>query len=219
MHRRGFATGVMTAYFFRVSRTGGGGLTGGTFECSLDGAAFASCPDEVAYTHLSNGSHVLRVRASFGGKTDPTPDELRFFVESPDPACADGVDDDGDGATDYPADRGCISDLDADESHVGAALPPPPDGDGDTVPDAIDDCPSQAGPVSNQGCPVTGGGDPDPTRVLAAAAAGGPSEPPGAGPAGPPAAPGARRRGPTWWSTAPRHRGRGPGRPRRARWR
>ena len=32
--------------------------------------------------------------------------------------------------------------------------PPPPDGDGDGVPDASDQCPAQAGPASNNGCPV-----------------------------------------------------------------
>lgn len=31
---------------------------------------------------------------------------------------------------------------------------PPPDGDGDGVPDSTDACPSVAGPASNQGCPV-----------------------------------------------------------------
>ena len=33
--------------------------------------------------------------------------------------------------------------------------PPPPDGDGDGVPDATDQCPAQAGEASNSGCPVT----------------------------------------------------------------
>ncbi|MEO7197002.1 MAG: thrombospondin type 3 repeat-containing protein, partial [Solirubrobacterales bacterium] len=38
---------------------------------------------------------------------------------------------------------------------------PPPDGDGDGVPDSTDDCPTQAGPASNNGCPVVQPGDGD----------------------------------------------------------
>ena len=35
-----------------------------------------------------------------------------------------------------------------------ALAPPPPDTDGDGVPDASDNCPNEAGPASNNGCPV-----------------------------------------------------------------
>ena len=38
--------------------------------------------------------------------------------------------------------------------NVRFSEPPPPDGDGDGVPDAGDQCPAQAGPASNNGCPV-----------------------------------------------------------------
>jgi hypothetical protein len=62
------------------------------------------------------------------------------------------------------------------------ADPPPPDGDGDGVPDASDACPAQAGPASNGGCPEaspSSGGNP-----------GGPAGPAGpAGPVGPIATP------------------------------
>jgi F5/8 type C domain/Glycosyl hydrolases family 16 len=36
----------------------------------------------------------------------------------------------------------------------GPAPPPPPDGDGDGVPDSSDQCPNEAGPADNYGCPV-----------------------------------------------------------------
>ena len=45
-----------------------------TFECSLDGAAFAACPREVSYTGLAVGQHTFRASATDGaGNTDPTP--------------------------------------------------------------------------------------------------------------------------------------------------
>jgi Ca2+-binding RTX toxin-like protein len=57
-----------------------------------------------------------------------------------------------------------LGDLDSETSGGTARFdnvrmlepPAPPDGDGDGVPDASDNCPAQAGPASNGGCPVTG---------------------------------------------------------------
>ena len=43
---------------------------------------------------------------------------------------------------------------------------PPVDSDGDGVPDADDDCPNEAGPVENNGCPDVGPGDADGDGVL-----------------------------------------------------
>jgi hypothetical protein len=57
--------------------------------------------------------------------------------------CSNGLDDDLDGLTDFPADLGCISAIDDSEA--------PPDRDRDGVPDTTDACPQQAGPVG--GCP------------------------------------------------------------------
>jgi streptogramin lyase len=53
-------------------------------------------------------------------------------------ACADGQDNDQDGATDFPSDQGCTSASDDDETD--------PDGDGDGVPDATDNCPTVPNP-------------------------------------------------------------------------
>lgn len=55
-----------------------------------------------------------------------------------------------------------LGDLDSGSSNAARLDNPsflepaaPPDGDGDGVPDAQDNCPAQVGPVSNNGCPVT----------------------------------------------------------------
>jgi hypothetical protein len=55
---------------------------GSTFECKLDGAAFASCPATgVAYSNLTNGSHSFQVRAKDpSGNVDPTPAGYSFSV-------------------------------------------------------------------------------------------------------------------------------------------
>lgn len=80
---------------------------------------------------------------------------LRDSPRHPKPACMDGLDNDSDGAIDYPDDGDCTGKRDPNES----ALPPPPaDRDGDGVPDATDQCPDDPGPATNNGCPVSGGG-------------------------------------------------------------
>jgi hypothetical protein len=45
--------------------------------------------------------------------------------------------------------------LDVGGRFGGSPPPPPVDTDGDGVPDSSDQCPNQAGPASNNGCPVT----------------------------------------------------------------
>ena len=77
-------------------------------------------------------------------------------VSAAKPACNDGIDNDGDGATDYPADTGCVNKGDDDET-----APPPPsacndgvdnDGDGYTDYPADPDC-SNAGDTDEYNAP------------------------------------------------------------------
>lgn len=77
-------------------------LTGGTCvslpSCNLQGGGGAAPFDEVFYS--------------------PAP-------EQPAPACSNGIDDDGDGATDFPGDPGCTSAADDDETDPPPPPPPP----------------------------------------------------------------------------------------------
>lgn len=58
---------------------------GSTFECALDGAAFASCPAAgISYTGLANGPHSFQVRAiDPSSNVDPTPAGYSFSVGIP----------------------------------------------------------------------------------------------------------------------------------------
>ncbi|MFO0593676.1 MAG: Ig-like domain-containing protein [Myxococcaceae bacterium] len=54
-----------------------------TFECSLDGATFASCTASSSFTSLSDGSHTLQVRArDAGGNVDPSPASRMWTVDT-----------------------------------------------------------------------------------------------------------------------------------------
>lgn len=52
-----------------------------TFECSLDGAGYTSCPASTTFANLDPGHHTLAVRASDeAGNTDPSPAQLTAQV-------------------------------------------------------------------------------------------------------------------------------------------
>jgi hypothetical protein len=58
--------------------------TGSTFECSLDGTAFAACVSPATYTGLAVGPHTFAVRAvDVAGNVDPTPASHAWTVETP----------------------------------------------------------------------------------------------------------------------------------------
>ncbi len=57
-----------------------------TFECALDGAAFAACPAAYTASGLAAGQHTLRARAfDAAGNRDATPAELTFTVDATQP--------------------------------------------------------------------------------------------------------------------------------------
>ena len=62
------------------------GAAGATFECSLDGAAWATCTSPHAYDALADGDHSFRVRARDGGGPDPTPAARDWTVDTTAPA-------------------------------------------------------------------------------------------------------------------------------------
>ena len=52
-----------------------------TFECSLDNAGFAACPDPAVYTGLADGPHTFEARATdAAGNVDPTPASWTWTV-------------------------------------------------------------------------------------------------------------------------------------------
>ena len=69
---------------------------GSSFECSLDGGAFAACDSPHEFSGVSFAAHEFAVRATdAAGNTDPTPATRAWTAEDPDPP--------GGGPSDPPA--------------------------------------------------------------------------------------------------------------------
>ena len=56
-------------------------IGGATYQCSLDGAAFAACTDPVTFSALAEGTHTLQVRYVAGPSVDPTPASYTWVVD------------------------------------------------------------------------------------------------------------------------------------------
>src|SRR5829696_3320863 len=73
---------------------------GSSFECSLDGAAFASCSSPQSYDNLSDGSHTFDVRAKdAAGNTDATPASCSWTVGTADTTAPETIIDSGPSGT------------------------------------------------------------------------------------------------------------------------
>jgi hypothetical protein len=59
---------------------------GATFECRLNGAAFAPCTSPATASGLADGSHSFEVRATVAGRTDPTPAARSWTIDTTGPA-------------------------------------------------------------------------------------------------------------------------------------
>ncbi|HVM17141.1 MAG TPA: Ig-like domain-containing protein [Gaiellaceae bacterium] len=60
-------------------------VSGATFECSLDGAAWAACTSPHSYSGLAPGEHTFRVRAVSGGTADATPAAWTWTIQEEQP--------------------------------------------------------------------------------------------------------------------------------------
>ena len=57
--------------------------TGSTYECRIDGGAYASCTSTATYTGLVDGYHIFEVRAiDLAGNIDPTPVSRSFYTDT-----------------------------------------------------------------------------------------------------------------------------------------
>src|SRR5258706_9330974 len=56
-----------------------------TFQCRLDGTAFAACTSPKTYTNLADGAHTFNVRAVNATGTDATPAALSWTIDATPP--------------------------------------------------------------------------------------------------------------------------------------
>jgi hypothetical protein len=65
--------------------------SGSTFECSLDGGAFGSCPNPATYSGLSDGAHTFQARAvDPAGNLDPSPSSHAWTIDATPPGTTIG---------------------------------------------------------------------------------------------------------------------------------
>ncbi len=76
------ATTTSTSATFTFTATP---ATGATFQCSLDGAAYATCTTPLTYSALALGGHTFNVRAVNAAGTDATPASFTWTINAPVP--------------------------------------------------------------------------------------------------------------------------------------
>jgi len=76
----GSLVNTTTAVFDFTSNT-----AGSTFQCSLDGAPWASCTSPQTYTNLAAGAHTFEARADSDGTVDPTPAQATWTIDTTPP--------------------------------------------------------------------------------------------------------------------------------------
>lgn len=109
-------TGAMFA--FQANQTA-------TFQCALDGAAFAPCTSPQSYGGLGSGAHTFQVRAVDAfGTVDPSPATLAWMI-GPADRDGDGVRDSADNCPDDPN----PDQLDRDRDGIGDRCEQLPSGD------------------------------------------------------------------------------------------
>src|SRR5207245_1602940 len=64
------------SFAFSASRAGA------TFECSLDGSAYATCTTPASYASLADGPHTFAVRALDADGVDATPASASWTVDT-----------------------------------------------------------------------------------------------------------------------------------------
>ena len=90
----------------------------GSYTFSWSGTdALTGTSGSVSKVYTTAGVKTASVSASFGGSSASCSSSI-IVTSAPAPACSDGVDNDGDGSIDFPADIGCASGSDTDESNI-----------------------------------------------------------------------------------------------------
>ena len=117
----------------------------GTFTITFDTPAIANCtnPVNVVNTATISSTQTDSNQANNTATTQLNPTRIDCPVV---PQCQDGIDNDGDGATDFPNDFSCSSPTDTDETNPKAACQDGVDNDGD----GLVDFPQDPGCVSRQ---------------------------------------------------------------------
>ena len=95
-------------------------VSGGSGSVTYSWSGTDGLSDSIATTtktYTTSGTKTGTVSVSSGGSSSSAMCSIVMTVSSS-PVCSDGIDNDGDGATDYPADIGCSSSTDTDESNT-----------------------------------------------------------------------------------------------------